>query len=133
MLAIIARIVAAQTPIERTGMTVAAPVLSTISASPVGVCIQKQWRLFMTPEALAYRAIAAWFITYLLVKTDAPFGLFKRLRAGAWHGGMLDCVFCTGFWVGLICALVPDGWLLHGFTVGGLALLLHGFSQWRHS
>lgn len=104
----------------------------------------------MTITELVLLAGACWMLSYMLVVTQGPAGIFERLRnwrGGRWHGrmtysiangdrrvdyhGLLDCQVCFSFWVGQGLALVTHHTVIEGLAVAGIAMLLHSWSGWR--
>lgn len=117
----------------------------------------------MTPIDLLLRIGATWLLAYSLTALDGPGGVFEWIREHVYHGrygetvvahghiekdgqpvrdheytlpdrtGLLDCIICTSTWVGVIVMLAPDGVLLQGFGVAGLAMFIHSYSGWKYS
>lgn len=106
---------------------------------------------------LLLRAGATWLLSYAFTQLDGPMGIFETMREwrdGRWHGrreyyvtthktpteesryqvkigGLFDCIICTATWVGVIVMLVPDGAVLQGFGIAGIAMFLHSYSGWK--
>lgn len=108
-----------------------------------------------------YYAAAAWFVAYVVTSSAGPFGVFMRLREwreGRWHGrhyqmvemkpdqhatpmwekqsmrdGLLDCIICTMPYVALILRLIGANVIFDAFAIAGIALMLHGYTGWRHN
>lgn len=85
----------------------------------------------MTILDLIIRAAAIWYVSYALTSTHGPFNVFTTIRAKVPHGGLLDCPVCLSFWVALIILIVPYGIVIEALALAGVAMLLHGFSNWR--
>lgn len=79
------------------------------------------------------RIAATWLIAYSLVHLDGPLNVFKWIREHIPHGGLLSCIVCTATWIGVIVMLMPDGALLQGFGVAGVALWVHKYSGWSYN
>jgi hypothetical protein len=47
--------------------------------------------------------------------------------------GLLDCIICTMPYVALILRLIGANVVFDAFAIAGLALMLHGYTGWRHS
>lgn len=103
-------------------------------------------------------ALAGWYISNAVTNTHGPGGVFEWIREHVWHGrtryadgalmhgytviredikqvhnGLLDCIICLMPWMCLILWLVPDGIIVWAFASAGLALLLHGYTNWRYN
>ena len=115
----------------------------------------------MSLQDWLYYAAAAWFVAYTVTKMHGPFRVFVRLREwrdGRWHGrhfrlvkvevesdlsatwtqesmndGLLDCIICLMPWVALILRLIGANVILDAFAIAGIALMLHGYTGWRHN
>lgn len=107
----------------------------------------------MTPFEMLKLVAAAWYIAYAVTSTAGPFGVFERVRDwrdGRWHGrtmgwhiehkeqvpmsdGLLDCIICLAPWVALILRLIGANIITDAFAIAGIALLLHGYTGWRHT
>lgn len=89
----------------------------------------------------------------------AVFARMREWRKGKWHGrhggdfvivsfesgtqtthevkrdpprnGLLDCIVCFSAYVGLLVMLAPDGVLLQGFGVAGVAMWAHSYMGWK--
>lgn len=76
-------------------------------------------------------AIATWRLAYFLVREGAPFDVMTRIRQRTTLGGLLNCIYCTSIWTGLLCYLL---WTTHlqpivlVLAVSGLAMLLHRYT-----
>lgn len=86
----------------------------------------------MTAIDLLIRVGTVWLLAYAIVNTDGPFGVFERLRKLD-PSGLTICIICTATWVGVIVMLAPDGVLLRGLGVAGLALWAHKYSGWSYN
>lgn len=112
----------------------------------------------MNLQEWLYYAAAAWFVAYVITSNAGPFGVFIRLRewrGGQWHGrrghelvttpgepnaaylpvknGLLDCIICTMPYAALILRLIGANVIIDAFAIAGLALMLHGYTGWRHN
>ena len=109
----------------------------------------------MTIESLFIIACASWYLSFALVKTDGPGGVFEWLREHVPHGrhgvqsmeliapgkekitlmhnGLLDCQICLIIWIALLLTLAPMGIVTYALAAAGLGLLLHGLTGWRIS
>lgn len=76
---------------------------------------------------------ATWYLAYALTSTEGAFKMFSRLRAVTTFGGMLDCIVCTSFWIGIIAALLLNYPLIWGIGAAGFACLLHSYTGWRNA
>lgn len=79
---------------------------------------------------LLLRVGCTWLLAYAIVHTHGPFNLFERLRKLD-PSGLTACILCTATWIGVIVMLAPDGVLLQGFGVAGLAMFLHSYTGWK--
>lgn len=95
---------------------------------------------------------AVWIISYGLTSLDGPYGVFDMIREKLPHGrykakldelpnqksvtfqvgGLLDCIVCTSFWVGIALALLTGQPIVNGIGAAGLACLLHSYTGWKH-
>lgn len=105
-----------------------------------------------------YYVVAAWFVAYVVTNTSGPFTVFVRLREwrdGRWHGrrgvelfhisgepnaayiptknGLLDCIICLMPWVAFALRLIGPNVVFDAFAIAGAALMLHGYTGWRHN
>ncbi len=115
----------------------------------------------MTLSDLLLRAGACWLLAYSFTMLDGPGGVFAWIREHIWHGrkrwlqyhvwnegepkatappdvkyennDLLDCIVCTATWIGVIVMLAPDGVLLQGFGVAGIAMFIHSYTGWKYS
>jgi uncharacterized membrane protein YjjP (DUF1212 family) len=62
----------------------------------------------MTVETLIIIAIASWRIARMLVKEQAPFGLFEKLRAATASFGLFQCIWCVSVWSAFFCFALWD-------------------------
>lgn len=81
-------------------------------------------------------AFAALYITHVLTATEGPFHSFQWLRENSRRalGGVLDCAWCTVFWVALglfIGHQIAPGvtWV---FAVAGAAMVIRSYSGVHH-
>lgn len=87
----------------------------------------------MTLPDLLVLALAAWRLAYLLVREDAPWRVFARLRTRFPLGGLLDCVYCASIWTAAGMMLL---WNIGGvgqvfvvvLAISGAGLMLATFS-----
>ncbi len=85
----------------------------------------------MTPLDLLILALFAWYVSFVLIKTDGPLKLFLRLRTLTTIGGLLLCIWCLCPWVAALgyllmqTALFPIVYI--GAAAGG-AMFLHRYS-----
>lgn len=115
----------------------------------------------MTLEQWIIAVAATWYMAYAVTKTHGPFGIFERLRefkGGRWHGrtyhlassqedgrpieytpvkmsnGLLDCIICLMPWLALVVIYLQTGrvLLLEALAVAGVALWIHGYTNWVH-
>lgn len=114
----------------------------------------------MTLLELLTLSAASWYLSYVITQLPGPLGLFDKVRnyrAGKWHGrrrepeyvvttgvnasikggdvkykGLLDCIFCLGFWVSIGLALITGHTILDGIAVCGAMLWAHAYSSWVH-
>lgn len=109
----------------------------------------------MTPFLLLKLALATWWIAYAVTATDGPGGVFWYMRENWKHGrravrieregqvvtrqihGLLDCIICLAPWVAALLMLAALVFKVEAivdlFAVAGAAILLHGYTGWRHA
>ena len=85
----------------------------------------------MTPIELLTYAASAWYVSYAVVNTDGPFGIFKWLRAHLPLGGLTTCIICLSVWVALALRLIGANVVTDALAIAGVALWIHGFTSWR--
>jgi hypothetical protein len=86
----------------------------------------------MNPLDWLYYAAAGWFMAYAISKTHGPFGMFAWLRSQLPLGGLTACIICLMPYVALLLRLIGANVVIDAFAIAGTALLLHGFTGWRH-
>lgn len=71
--------------------------------------------------------------TGVVYAPDVPEKMRTVIPSTALKNGLLDCIVCTSFWVALILqwVLLREWDITGAFAIAGLAMLLHGFSNWR--
>lgn len=87
----------------------------------------------MTLIEWAYFVAAAWYVAYAISSTHGPFGIFERVRKYLPLGGLASCIICLLPWVALILRLIGRNIVFDAFAIAGVALLLHGYTGWRHN
>jgi len=83
-------------------------------------------------ELLTY-ASAAWYISYAVVNTTGPFGVFEWLRERLPLGGLTTCIICLSVWVALVLRLIGANVVTDALAIAGVALFLHSYTGWRHN
>lgn len=87
----------------------------------------------MTPLDLLTLTLFTWYASYVLVKTDGPFNLFKKLRARVTFGGLLECIICLSVWIaalGYVLLQSPYAALAYIGAIAGGALWGHRYTGW---
>lgn len=85
----------------------------------------------MTPLELILVALFAWYLSYVLIRTHGPFGVFARVRVITTAGGLLTCQWCLIVWIAalgyglLMTALAP---LVYIGAAAGLGMLGHRYT-----
>jgi hypothetical protein len=72
-------------------------------------------------------SLAAWRLSYMIVREDGPFRVLLQLRDRTVLGGLLECVFCVSLWaaVGLIMIwFTPLRPLVYILAISGGAVML---------
>jgi hypothetical protein len=78
-------------------------------------------------------ALATWYLAYAITNTHGPFGIFAWIRAHLPLGGLTTCIICMSPWLALIFRVAGEGVILDALSIAGLALILHGWAQWRYN
>lgn len=79
-------------------------------------------------------ALATWYIAYIVVQLDGPFGVFKNLRPRS--GGLMTCIYCFAPYSALLWLIIwhtPAKPLIYPFALAGGALLLHRYTGGMHT
>lgn len=85
----------------------------------------------MTPLDLILCALFAWYVSYVLIKTDGPFSLFARLRSLTTIGGLLTCQYCLIVWIallGYVLLQTPFVPIVYVGAIAGLGMILHRYT-----
>ena len=80
-------------------------------------------------------ALFAWYVSYVLVKTDGPFKLFARLRAVTTFGGLLECQYCLILWIALLGYVLISSPFVPIVSIGagaGAGMLAHRYTGGDH-
>jgi O-antigen ligase len=89
----------------------------------------------MTLPDLLILALFAWYVSYVLIKTDGPFKIFSRLRAVTTLGGLLACIWCLIIWIGLIAYLLylsPFREIVYVGAIAGAGMMMHRYTGGEH-
>lgn len=90
----------------------------------------------MTPFDLITLALFAWYVSFVLIRTEGPFKIFLRVRNVTTLGGLLQCIVCLVIWAsGLGYVLIQIGLepIVHIGAIAGLALWGHKYTGWDYS
>lgn len=79
----------------------------------------------MTPLIFILATLAAYRLSWLIVRDEGPFGVFAKLRGHidanqqTWIGRGLNCLNCVSFWVTLIVALLLNAMWYEWLAMAG--------------
>lgn len=82
----------------------------------------------MSALDLLVLSIAVWFTSHLLTHELGPFSILARIRVSI---SVLQCIYCTAFWVAIILYAIYVYWTpipAHVLAVGGAALMLRSYT-----
>jgi hypothetical protein len=71
--------------------------------------------------------LAVWRITSILHQEDGPYSVIKKFRESLGQSelkNMLDCFWCTSFWVALPFAFIFHYWIIYWLSLSAGAILI---------
>lgn len=89
----------------------------------------------MTPWLFFIATLAAYRVSYLIVRDEGPFGVFASLRGRVdpdqrtWLGRGFNCIVCVSFWITLIVALIVHASPLEWLAMAGAIVMWREVNQ----
>lgn len=82
-------------------------------------------------------ALATWYVSYVVTKSDGAFGMFKRLRSSFPLGGLTTCIVCLSLWAAMALIVVWNGgevlrFFVYALALAGLSVMLGSYSGATH-